>query len=32
MNGNIVAISFAILNICCVLPIGYFMVMDILRK
>lgn len=32
MNPNIIVMVFAILNILWVLPIGYFTVMDILRK
>jgi hypothetical protein len=32
MNANFIATVFAILNILWVLPIGYFTVMDILRK
>ena len=32
MNANVIATVFAILNILWVLPIGYFTVMDILRK
>jgi hypothetical protein len=32
MNANIIVMVFAILNILWVLPIGYFTVMDILRK
>ena len=32
MNANVIATVFAILNILWIIPIGYFMVMDILRK
>ena len=32
MNANIIVTVFAILNILWVVPIGYFTVMDILRK
>jgi|Marorgknorr_s2lv_3_1036020.scaffolds.fasta_scaffold01351_6 uncharacterized membrane protein YecN with MAPEG domain len=32
MNGNIVATFFAVLNILWILPLGYFMVMDIVRE
>ena len=32
MNGNVLATIIAILNILWIIPIGYFMVMDIIRK
>jgi hypothetical protein len=32
MNGNIIATIIAILNILWVIPIGYFMVRDIISK
>jgi hypothetical protein len=32
MNANVIATVFAILNILWIIPIGYFMVMDIFRK
>jgi uncharacterized membrane protein YecN with MAPEG domain len=32
MNANVIATVFAILNILWIIPISYFMVMDILRK
>jgi hypothetical protein len=31
MNANVIATVFAILNILWIIPIGYFMVMDIIR-
>jgi hypothetical protein len=31
MNGNVLATIFAILNILWIIPVGYFMVMDIIR-
>ena len=32
MNANVIATVFAILNILWIIPIGYFMVMDIFRE
>ncbi len=31
MNGNVLSTIFAILNILWIIPVGYFMVMDIIR-